>query len=142
MTEADIHSPSSREQALRNILREDAKKHQPLLQEIFCREMEYRQSESDQAYFGNLYWCAYLLFHVADLRDVEAMWVAKHLNMDTGCGFDVENMVGAGVEQTIEYLQQRGADEAADYIEECLAEDSQADIEQGSRDRRRYFYEG
>jgi len=76
------------------------------------------------------------------LRDVEAMWVAKHLNMDTGCGFDVENMVGAGVEQTIEYLQQRGADEAADYIEECLAEDSQADIEQGSRDRRRYFHEG
>jgi len=142
MTEADIHSPSSREQALRNILPEDAKQHQPLLQEIFRREMEYRKSEGDQEYFENLYWCAYLLFHVADLRDVESMWVAKHLNMDTGCGFDVENMVGAGAGQTIEYLRQQGADEAADYIEECLPEDSQTEIEQWSRDRRRYFYQG
>lgn len=58
MTEADIHSPSSREQALRNILPEDAKQHQPLLQEIFRREMEYRKSEGDQAYFENLYWGA------------------------------------------------------------------------------------
>ena len=138
----DIGSPSAREQTLRNILPEDAKQHQPLLQEIFRREMEYRQSEGDQAYFENLYWCAYLLFHVADLRDVEAMGVAKHLDMDTGCGFDVENMVGAGAGQTIEYLRQQGADEAADYIKECLPEDSQAEIEQWSRDRRRYFYEG
>jgi hypothetical protein len=38
MTDVDTSTPSAREHALRGILPEDAKQHQPLQQEIFRRE--------------------------------------------------------------------------------------------------------
>ncbi|KXU95247.1 hypothetical protein AB839_13215 [Stenotrophomonas sp. DDT-1] len=141
MTNMDIGSPPARERALRSITPETAKQHELLLRAIFREEIDYRQRDEDQAYFENLYWCAYLLFHVGDLADVESMWIAKNLNMDTGSGFDVENMVGAGVEQTIEYLLERSLDDAADYIDECLPAHSQQEIEEWSRSRRSYFYD-
>ncbi len=98
------------------------------------------ERDEEHDYFENVYWCAYLLFHVGEPADVELMWTAKNLNMDVGCGFDVENMVGAGVEKTIEYLRQEGLDAAADYLAECFSGDSQQAIEEWSRDRRGYFY--
>ncbi len=110
------------------------------MQSIVREEIHCRERGEDHDYFENVYWCAYLLFHVGDPVDVELMWIAKNLNMDTGCGFDVENMVGAGVAQTIEYLRQRELDDAADYISDCIQGRSQQTIETWSRDRRDFFY--
>jgi hypothetical protein len=36
-----------------------------------------------------------LLYLVGDPADVAVMWEAKHINMDTGCGFDGQFLVGA-----------------------------------------------
>jgi hypothetical protein len=36
------------------------------------------------------------------------MWEAKNIDMDTGCGFDTQFMVGARVDETIEYLEEHG----------------------------------
>jgi len=33
------------------------------------------------------------------------MWRAKNINFDTACGFDVQALFGAGVEQTLAYLR-------------------------------------
>lgn len=140
MTDLDIRSPSMRENVLRSISPEDAKQHQLLLRKIFREEIAYRERDEDQEYFENVYWCAYLLFHVGDPADVELMWIAKNLNMDIGCGFDVENLVGAGVEQTIEYLRQKDLDAAADYLAEYFPDHSQQAIEVWSRARQGYFY--
>jgi hypothetical protein len=140
MAEFDISSPSAREQALRSIRPETAKRHQALLRQIFQAEFDYRRKDEDHEYFENIYWCAYLLFHVGDPDDTESMWLAKHLNMDTGCGFDIENLVGGGVEQTVAHLRQHGINNVADDIAERFAGCSREEIEEWSRDRQRYFY--
>ena len=140
MAEFETSSPSAREQALRNICPETAKKHQAVLRQIFQAEFDYRRKDEDHEHFENIYWCAYLLFHVGDPGDTESMWRAKHLNMDTGCGFDMENLVGAGVEQTVSHLRQHGLNNVADDIAERFADGSRQEIEEWARDRQRYFY--
>lgn len=51
-----------------------------------------------------------------------AMWRAKQTNFDTGCGFDVQFLVGAGVEETLAFLARSddpAASKAAEYIARC-----------------------
>jgi hypothetical protein len=45
------------------------------------------------------------------------MWKAKHTNMDTGCGFDWQFMVEAGVDDTLKYLKDNDYKEIAEYLE-------------------------
>ncbi|WP_282296055.1 hypothetical protein [Stenotrophomonas sp. PS02289] len=140
MAGQDISSPETREQMLRSIRPENAKTHHPLLREIFRAEVAYRTADEDQEFFENIYWCAYLLFHVGDPADTSAMWQAKHLNMDVGCGFDVENMVGAGVEETIAYLRSKNLHQLADNIASYFSENSEQEIAAWSQGRYKYFY--
>jgi hypothetical protein len=140
MTEFDTTTPAGREQALSKILPESAKQHHEMLRQLFMAEMEYRRHDDDQEYFENIYWCAYLLFKVGDPSDSEVMWRAKHINMDTGCGFDTENMVGAGVDETVAYLNKYGFQDIARYILSCPELRDQSHIELWALDRHRYFY--
>ncbi len=115
----DIRKPKVREYILRNIKPDDAKNHHDLLRKIFRLEMEYRENDEELDYFENLYQCALLLYLIGDLNDVEIMWEAKHINMDTGCGFDIEFLVGAGAKKTIDYLKNKGAHKIADRLNFC-----------------------
>ena len=95
----------------------------PLVRDVFRREIDYRcDATTDGEYFENLYWSALFLYQIGDLEDVLPMWRAKHINMDTGVGFDVQFLVGRGVAETIEYLRKQDDSEAvgaADYIASC-----------------------
>lgn len=133
-------TPELRRDVLRSILPEDAKVHHALLKSIFDKEMAYRQADDELEYYENLYWCAFLLYKVGDPADSIAMWQAKHINMDTGCGFEIQNLVGAGVEETISRLR--------DLKEETLAQELIRYQEHGDFDclddwedwKRQYFY--
>ncbi|WP_141832680.1 hypothetical protein [Herbaspirillum sp. SJZ107] len=140
MTEFDITTSAGREQALSHILPESAKQHHEMLRQLFVAEMEYRRRDDDHDYFENIYWCAYLLFKVGDPSDSEVMWRAKHINMDTGCGFDTENLVGAGVDETVTYLDKHGFRDIARYILSCTELRDRSHIESWTLDRHRYFY--
>ncbi len=89
---------------------------------IECVYRVYDSSPTHDDYFENLFWCALLLYQLADLGDVLPMWRAKHTDFDTGCSFDIQFLVGAGVDATIEYLTQNNdpdASDAVDYIRVC-----------------------
>jgi hypothetical protein len=73
--------------------------------------MEYRRTHGSDEYFENLYWCAFLLNLVGDPSDVPMMWEAKHIDFDTGAGFDVQFLLGASVEPTFDYLLHHGYDD-------------------------------
>ena len=94
-----------------------------LLRQLLLLEMQYRADESKpQDYFENLYWCGLLMYQIGNLDDVLLLWSAKHVNFDTGCGFDIQFLVGAGVDSTIEYLVKSHNPDAHDalcYIREC-----------------------
>ena len=92
----------------------------PLIRTLFRHEVTYRSDDSnDGEYFENLYWAALFLFQIGTLDDVIPMWRAKGINMDTGSGLSVQFLVGRGVKQTIEFLQQSDAAMAPE-IAECL----------------------
>jgi|SRR5579859_1719486 len=150
MAHRDLRAePSQRRTALSQIepARTTVGRFHDELRDIFKREMVFRGAthtgEEDNLhheYCEQLYWCALLLYLVGDPADVALMWEAKHIDMDTGCGFDAQFLVGAGVEETIRYLRARGMDEIAAYLEKCKAAKDFDDLPGWEQLRIKYFY--
>ena len=97
-----------------------------------------RDDEID--YYENLYWCALLFYFVGDPADVPLMWEAKHIDMDTDCGFDIQFMVGAGVDTTLKYLNERGHFEIAAYLSNMKSCKDFDDLPGWEQFRIGYFY--
>jgi hypothetical protein len=130
---------AEREQILREIEPERAQEHHPLLQRIFRAESERRrETGGDDEYYENLYCCAFLLYHVGDVRDVPMMWEAKQLDFDAAIGFDVQFLLGAGSRATLAYLIANGHPEIARALAEFPELDE--DLTRWSTFRRGYFY--
>jgi hypothetical protein len=144
----DLDSPRGRRALLLNIPpnREVAGKYHPELLDLFRREMNFRRGENsaegddESDYFEHIYWCGLLLYLVGDPADVPLMWEAKNINMDTGCGFDGQFLVGAGVETTIKYLEDRGEKAPADFLHELKSLKELDDLQGWERFRIHYFY--
>jgi hypothetical protein len=151
----DLESPASRKHALRAISQEDAARHHELLRRIFAAEVEFRRRLAhddlgdddwdpawgeDDNYFENVYWCAWLLSLVGDPADVPSMWHAKYeVEFDLQCGFDIENMLGAGPASTVAWLREHGMQEMADDLAHWCEEDHTEELARWSASRRRYF---
>lgn len=95
--------------------------HAPLLRALLAREVTYRATDEDDdgTDYENLYRCALLLYDVGALEDVLPLWRAKHTNMDTGSGLDIQCLLGAGVSSTLAYLA---------TLDGPVARDAHADI--------------
>ena len=92
--------------------------------------------------FENLYWCALLLHQLGRLEDVLPLWRAKNTSFDTARGFDAEFLVGAGVEETIVFLDASPDPEAAKahaYLTKCCNESVFDDLASWLVERRAYF---
>jgi hypothetical protein len=141
----DLNDGRDRQKLLENIppVRAAVKElHQTLL-DLFRHELATQSEEGydlESDLFENLYWCALLLYLVGGPADVPLMWQAKHINMDTGCGFDGQFLVGAGIEQTINYLLSNGQRKIADHI--CSLKDlgELDDLEKWEQFRIHYFH--
>jgi hypothetical protein len=141
----DLNDGRSRQQLLEKIPPDRAavKKLHQILLDLFRREIASRRREGydlEDDLFENLYWCALLLYLVGDPADVPLMWEAKHINMDTGCGFDGQFLVGAGVEETIKYLEEHGQKAPADYLKDLKSFKELDDLQGWERFRINYFY--
>ena len=95
----------------------------PLIRAAFRQEVAYRNalwhgiSEESDAYYEGIYRCAFLLYRLATVEDLASLWAAKYLNMDVGSSLGAEFFVGAGVEQSLEFLATAPFPEAADIRE-------------------------
>ena len=70
------------------------------------------------------------------------MWQAKQTNMDTGCGFDVQFLVGCGVQETLAFLRdcpKPVAQQAYDYIASCKTAGDFDNLDQWLVERIEYF---
>jgi hypothetical protein len=134
----DFGDPADRERLLAGVDPQRAGERHELLRTIFRAEMGHRAEVGDSEYVENLYWCAFLLHLVGDPADVPMMWQAKHLDFDTGCGFDVQFMLGAGAQATLSYLADHGHAEIAQAL--SRAPELGEDIDVWRAFRRSYFY--
>jgi hypothetical protein len=140
----DFSNPASRVLALKSIPpdRQSAANERAMLLSLLEREMEYRKKDIECEYYENLYLCAFLLYLAGDPADAVLIWKAKHINMDTGFGLDGQSLVGAGVEQTVRYLEAKGENKIVDYIRR-LQESGDLDVDaltDWEKAKAQYFY--
>lgn len=136
----DISTPAARERALQSIPPRDAAQHHPILKAIFQKEVEYHRAEEDFTYGENIYCCAFLLYCVGKREDIPDLWAAKQINMDLASGFDIQFLVGAGVDASLDYLHTIGLDEAAQYINKCQVCGDFDDLQAWFEHQQAYFY--
>ncbi len=98
------------------------------------------KGEGESDCFEQIYWVGLLLYLVGDSAAVPLMWEGKQIDMDTAIGFDGQFLVGAGVEETIKYLEERGQKEPAEYLRELKASKELDDLSKWEKFRVHYFY--
>jgi hypothetical protein len=84
-----------------------------LEQEIVYHRYNYGFSESIKV-------CAFMLFMLAEVEDVQLLWKAKTTSFDTMYGLNDQLLVGAGVATTLDYLRRANehwSERACEYIE-------------------------
>jgi len=137
-----LDDPLFREGLLREIHGNSSIDVSGLLRRLLQIEIDYRRDSENGDYFENLYWCAFLLWRIGDLNDVINLWRAKNVNLDTACGFDIQFLVGAGVDETIRYLREKTDTEsqaALGYIMECKASGGFDGLQEWASQRSEYF---
>jgi len=84
------------------------------------------------------------LFALGDVADSVVIWRAKQCSFDMSCSIDVQLLCGAGVDETLAYLDDIATDPAsaaATYIRECITNGDFDDFTPANwvDDYRRYF---
>lgn len=142
-SDAALADPEFREQVYRVLHPTPTADDRDLLLRLLALEVEYRNDQMNSGeHFESLYWCAFLLSQLGVVDDALPMWRAKHVNFDTACGFDVQFLVGAGVDQTLVYLSgsdDPNAKDAHDYILECRDAGDFDDLASWNEYRSAYF---
>lgn len=135
-----ISTSIERQKVLKNILPLDAIKNHELLKEIFKLEMSDWKSDAGSENKENLFHCGFLLHIVGDYEDVEMMCEARNINLEASCGFDVQNLVGGGVEETIDLLEAAGKDKVADEIKAAYYYKDFDDLPKWIAGKKKYYY--
>ena len=117
-----------------------------LLRKLLNIEMEQRKLDIHEDYyedyFENFYWCAFLIFRLKDIRDVDILWEAKNIDFDTFCMFDIQILAMDGIDKTIKYLSEKNDEEAMkalDYILGCKKAGDFDNMEEWYTDKFAYY---
>ncbi|MCM8525051.1 MAG: hypothetical protein NE327_00930, partial [Lentisphaeraceae bacterium] len=71
---------------------------------------------------------------------VELMCEARNINLESSCGFDVQNLVGGGVEETIDYLESKGLEKVAEEIKAGYYYKDFDDLPKWIAFKKKYYY--
>lgn len=108
-----------RKKLYKRLSAEFSQKHGELIRELFKIEIKERklcvfgavveESKIDDTYDcpWSIRCCAYLLYKLADLNDVKLIWQAKTIDYDSYFELDGQLLVGAGVNETIDFLKKK-----------------------------------
>lgn len=106
----------------------------PLLRLLLDAEIEAHSHADYQGLEEELHLAAWLVAKLRDPADVFRMSRAKFANFDTGCGFDGEHLVAAGVARTLAYLHASDDPRGADVFEYLAAADSECKFDEAEID--------
>ena len=135
-----ISTSLERQQALKSILPVEASKNHELLKEILQLEISEWKSVKGAEIKENLFHCGFLLHLVGSYEDVELMCEARNINLESSCGFDVQNLVGGGVEETIDFLEDKGLDKVAEEIKAGYYYKDFDDLPKWISFKKKYYY--
>lgn len=118
----------------------------PLILALFEQEMRLRTelwegtAEDEGNFYEGIYQCAFMLSQIGNPNDIFLLWEAKHLNMDVGSSLGAEYFVGAGVQESLSFLEIAShpeADEIATYVKEWFQQPEALDWQQAWEEERR-----
>jgi hypothetical protein len=118
--QAVLSSPAERQWLYKLILGEQMQLIAPLIRAALRMEVKYRNAlwegtaEDNGEHYEGIYRCAFLLYCVGDPADIFSLWQAKYLNMDVGTSMGAEFFVGAGVNESIKFIENSRHPEAGD----------------------------
>ena len=96
------------------------KEYGSLLRCLMEIEIDERSKTNDTTYdFECFYWCAFLLSRVGKVSDIKLLGKAKFADFDSYMAFDVQFLVGAGIENTISFLATEDEKDILEYILKC-----------------------
>ncbi len=98
--------------------------HKKLLKRLFQIEVKEREEDTYEDY-ELFYWCIFLISRLGDVNDIYEILDAKYMDFDASFGVDPQYLIGAGLENTIEYLSSKDDDtskEILKYILDCKNE--------------------
>lgn len=108
----------------------------------FLLEQEIIYHSRNRGFNESIKLCAFLLFMLAQVEDISVLWQAKMTSGDTMCGLHDQLLVGAGISETIVYLQrahEHWSEQAKKYIEEGYQFDEN-ELAEYRHETNRYFY--
>ncbi|MBM3116072.1 hypothetical protein [Jeongeupia naejangsanensis] len=109
--QAVLANPAERQALYKLLLSEQLHPMAPLIRAAFQKEVEYRDAlwertvEDDGNSYEGIYRCAFLLYCLGTPDDIPALWQAKYLNMDVGTSMGAEFFIGAGLNESIKFIE-------------------------------------
>ncbi|MFE1571911.1 hypothetical protein ACFIQG_08855 [Comamonas odontotermitis] len=135
-----LQQPRARQLVYKELLAKPRLPFHSLLRHLLQEEVMYRNAlwnlevQDDDNHFEGIYRCAYLLGGCADPSDTLLLWDAKFINMDVGTSMGAEFFIGAGLHETLAYLSQCSAKDAAEIREYVWGYFSDADALKWQKD--------
>jgi hypothetical protein len=126
-----ISQPLSRQLLYKTLLTKPPQAFCSLLLRLLQEEVDFRnalwngETEDESNCYEGIYRCAFLLYRCADPRDTLVLWEAKHIDMDVGTSMGAEYFVGAGLRETLSFLEQCRTEEAEqihEYVKDWFAD--------------------
>ena len=121
---ASLPDPSIRFALYRQIVKMPVHLFRQLLLRLLEEEIAFRNAlwegsvTDEDDYFEGIYHCAFLLSRCGDPSDTAALWKVQYMNQDIG-EIDVGNFVGAGISETLSFLDST-IDDASHEIAEFI----------------------
>jgi hypothetical protein len=134
--QAVLSDPAERQELYKLLVNEPLEPLSSLVRAAFQKEVEYRDAlwegtvEDSGEFYEGVYRCAFLLYRVGNPEDIPSLWQAKHLNMDVGSSMGAEFFVGAGLPESIAFIERAGLTESAVIAEYIRGYFSQPDAMQ------------
>lgn len=146
----DLSTPARWKAVLLGIDPDDPAPRQEVLRQIFPLEVAWRlgdevEEDPDDEWFNQRAFLLHLVGDPAEAALAAAKYRTYDMDMDMGIGFDREFILGAGVPETVAYLDSHGHVDLADEVRQALPflnhdGDGEVDLERWGDFRRTYFY--
>ncbi len=121
--QAVLSDPAERQKLYKLLVNEPLQPLSVLVRAAFQKELEYRDAlwegtvEDSGEFYEGIYRCAFLLYRLGNTEDIHTLWQAKHLNMDVGSSMGAEFFIGAGLHETIAFIEHTSLSESANIAE-------------------------
>ena len=132
--EKELYICDFRKMIYRKLHTNVSKQHINIIRKLMVIEIAEREKDPyddeiviEETYdYEAFYWCVFLLSRIGDVHDVFTIWYAKHIDFDASFGVEWQFLIGAGYNETIEFLKKSDNPQSLEIISYLLNENTKS----------------